>query len=88
MVAHRDGDGSICHAPWMLVEADVVRDRSATSWPSLRTHIRNAGGTWVDREVQVDGNIMTSRGPQDLPAFCPAMIELFATGAVTGRSAA
>src|SRR5438270_543382 len=60
---------AICHGPWTLVEADVVRDRTLTSWPSLRTDIRNAGGNWVDEEVHVDGGLVTSRKPDDLPAF-------------------
>ncbi len=60
---------AICHAIWSLVEADVVRDREVTSWPSLQTDVRNAGGIWVDREVVVDGNIVTSRKPDDIPAF-------------------
>jgi protease I len=78
----------ICHGPWTLVEADVVRGRTLASWPSLKTDIRNAGGTWVDEEVHVDGNLVSSRKPDDLPAFCAAMVELFATGSVKGRSAA
>lgn len=64
---------AICHAPWMLVEADLVDGRRLTSWPSLETDIRNAGGDWVDQEVVVDGNIITSRGPDDLPAFRRAL---------------
>src|SRR3954452_14383018 len=68
----------ICHGPWMLVEADVVRGRRLTSWPSLRTDIRNAGGQWVDEEVHVDNGLVTSRKPDDLPAFCAKMIEEFA----------
>lgn len=60
---------AICHAIWTLVEADVVRGRELTSWPSLQTDVRNAGGSWVDREVVVDGNLVTSRKPDDLPAF-------------------
>ena len=60
---------AICHAIWSLVEADVVRDRTLTSWPSLQTDVRNAGGTWVDEEVVVDGNLVTSRKPDDIPAF-------------------
>jgi protease I len=71
---------AICHAPWVLVEADVVRDLQMTSWPSLRTDIRNAGGTWVDREVVVDRGIVTSRRPDDIPAFSKAMIEEFGEG--------
>jgi protease I len=70
----------ICHGPWMLVEADVVRGRTVTSWPSLRTDIRNAGGQWVDEEVHVDNGLVTSRKPDDLPAFCAKMIEEFAEG--------
>ncbi|HET6952854.1 MAG TPA: type 1 glutamine amidotransferase domain-containing protein [Acidimicrobiales bacterium] len=73
---------AICHAPWMLIEADVVRDRELTSWPSLRTDLRNAGATWVDREVVVDtrgpNTLVTSRKPADLPAFCAALVEAFA----------
>jgi protease I len=72
----------ICHGPWTLVEADVVRDRTLTSWPSLQTDIRNAGGTWVDDQVVVDdrrGNtLVSSRKPDDLPAFCGALVEAFA----------
>jgi len=60
---------AICHGPWLLVEADVVRGRTLTSWPSLQTDIRNAGGEWVDREVQTDERLITSRKPADLPAF-------------------
>lgn len=60
---------AICHAIWALVEADVVRDRELTSWPSLQTDVRNAGGTWIDREVVVDANLVTSRKPDDIPAF-------------------
>ena len=67
----------ICHGPWTIVEADVVRGRTLTSWPSLKTDIRNAGGEWVDEEVCRDGNLVTSRKPDDLPAFCRAMVELF-----------
>ena len=63
----------ICHGPWTLVEADVVRDRTITSWPSLRTDIRNAGGNWVDEEVVVDNGLVSSRKPDDLPAFCDKM---------------
>lgn len=67
----------ICHGPWMLVEAGVVKGRTLTSWPSLQTDIRNAGGNWVDREVVVDRNIVTSRKPDDLPAFNREMINVF-----------
>jgi protease I len=71
---------AICHAPWTLVEADVVRDRTLTSWPSLKTDIRNAGGNWVDEEVHVDGGLVTSRKPDDLHAFSAKAIEEFAEG--------
>jgi protease I len=69
---------AICHAAWSLVEAGVVSGRTLTSWPSLRTDIRNAGGTWVDEEVVVDGNLVTSRNPDDLPAFTKALVERLA----------
>jgi protease I len=64
---------AICHAPWLLVEAGVVRGRTLTSWPSLKTDIRNAGGVWVDEPVHVDERFITSRGPRDLPPFCAAL---------------
>ncbi len=67
--------GVICHGPWTLVEAGVVRGRTLTSWPSLRTDIENAGGTWVDEEVHVDQGIVSSRKPDDLPAFCAKVVE-------------
>jgi protease I len=67
---------AICHAPWALVEADVVRGRTVTSWPSLRTDLRNAGAEWVDREVVRDGNLVTSRKPDDLPAFNEELVNL------------
>ena len=73
---------AICHAPWMLVEADVVRGRRLTSWPSLRTDVTNAGGEWVDEEVVVDRNgpntLVTSRKPADLEAFCEALLGVVA----------
>jgi protease I len=71
---------AICHAPWLLVEADVVRGRTVTSFPSLRTDIRNAGGDWVDEQVVVDDGLVTSRKPDDLDAFCSKAIEEFAEG--------
>jgi protease I len=81
---------AICHAPWMLVEADVVRGRRVTSYPSLRTDLRNAGAEWVDEEVVTDRGLVTSRTPKDLPAFNAKMVEEFAEGiheqAATGTS--
>ncbi|OYY89597.1 MAG: peptidase C56 [Sphingomonas sp. 28-66-16] len=67
--------GAICHAPWLLIEADVVDGRRATSWPSLRTDLENAGAEVVDEEVVIDGNLITSRKPDDIPAFNTALIE-------------
>ena len=72
--------GVICHGPWTLVEADVVRGRTITSWPSLKTDIRNAGGTWVDEEVVTDHGLVSSRNPDDLPAFCDKIDEEIAEG--------
>src|ERR687885_2688516 len=72
--------GAICHAPWTLVEAGVVRGRTLTSFPSLQTDIRNAGGNWVDEEVHVDSGLVTSRNPDDLPAFCEKIVEEFCEG--------
>lgn len=72
--------GVICHGPWTLVEADVVRGRTLTSWPSLKTDIRNAGGNWVDEQVVVDQGLVSSRKPDDLPAFCAKIVEEFAEG--------
>ena len=71
---------AICHGPWTLVEADIVRGRTLTSYPSVKTDIRNAGGEWVDREVVVDRGLVTSRGPQDLEAFCSKLVEEVAEG--------
>jgi protease I len=71
---------SICHGPWMLVEADVLHGRNVTSWPSLRTDLRNAGANWTDSEVITDHGLVTSRKPDDIPAFSRKMIEEFAEG--------
>jgi protease I len=76
--------GAICHGPWTLIEADVVRGRRLTSWPSLWTDLRLAGAQAVDQEVVIDGQFTTSRSPADLPAFCPAIIEQFAGRRVAG----
>lgn len=70
---------AICHGPWLLVEADAVRGRTITSWPSLETDVKNAGGAWVDKQVQLDQKLLTSRKPEDLPAFCAQLVELLAT---------
>jgi protease I len=72
--------GDICHGPWMLVEAGVVKKKTLTSWPSVRTDIRNAGGHWVDEEVVTDGNLTTSRNPDDIPAFSKRLIQEFSQG--------
>ncbi|MDX6543239.1 MAG: protease [Gaiellaceae bacterium] len=72
--------GAICHGPWTIVEADVVRGRTLTSYPSIKTDIRNAGGTWVDEEVHVDQGLVTSRKPDDIPAFVEKLIEEIAEG--------
>ena len=72
--------GAICHGPWTLVEADVVRELTLTSWPSLKTDIRNAGGNWVDEEVVVDKGLTTSRKPDDIPAFNDKIVEEFCEG--------
>jgi protease I len=77
----------ICHGPWTLVEADVVRGRRITSWPSLRTDIRNAGGDWVDEQVVVDNGLVSSRKPDDLPAFCDKLVEEFCEGRHEGQAA-
>jgi protease I len=72
--------GVICHGPWTLVEADVLKGRTITSWPSLQTDIRNAGGNWVDEEVVVDEGLTSSRNPDDIPAFTEKIIEEFCEG--------
>jgi len=79
--------GVICHGPWMLVEAGVVRGRKVTSWPSLQTDIRNAGGEWVDEQVVVDHGLVTSRKPDDLPAFNEKIVEEFCEGEHAEQSA-
>lgn len=71
---------AICHAPWVLIDAGVVRDRTLTSWPTVGSDLRNAGANWVDKEVVVDGGLVTSRKPDDIPAFNEKMIEEFAEG--------
>jgi protease I len=71
---------AICHAPWTLIEADVVKGRTVTSWPSLKTDLTNAGAQWVDQEVVVDNGLITSRRPHDIPAFNRAIVEAFAAG--------
>jgi protease I len=71
---------AICHGPWTLIEAGVIKGRSVTSWPSIRTDLKNAGANWVDREVVVDNGLVTSRKPDDIPAFNQKMIEEFAEG--------
>jgi protease I len=72
---------AICHAPWMLIEADVVRGRQLTSWPSLQTDLRNAGAEWLDERVVTDGNLITSRKPDDIPVFNSALLDAIHHGA-------
>lgn len=71
---------AICHAPWVLIDAGVVRGRTLTSWPAIKTDVRNAGGNWVNHEVVVDNGLVTSRKPDDIPAFNEKMIEEFSEG--------
>jgi protease I len=73
--------GVICHGPWTLIDAELVQGRKLTSWPSLKTDLRNAGAEWVDEEVVVDEGLVSSRNPDDLPAFCSKIVEEFAEGA-------
>ena len=83
---HAKPVAAICHGPWMLVEAGAVQGRTVTSWPSLKTDIRNAGGTWVDEEVVLSNGVVTSRKPDDIPAFNRQVIDLFSKGAgMAGR---
>jgi protease I len=77
----------ICHGPWMLIEAGVVSGRRVTSWPTLRTDLRNAGADWVDEEVVVDSGLVTSRKPDDLPAFCAKLVEEISEGVHAGQTA-
>lgn len=79
---------AICHGPWVLVDAGVARDRTLTSWPAIQTDLKNAGATWVDKEVVADNGLVTSRKPADLPAFIRKMIEEFARGKHDRRSTA
>ncbi len=78
---------AICHGPWTLIEADVVRGRTVTSWPSLKTDLLNAGANWVDEECVCDNGLVTSRNPDDLPAFCKKAVEEFGEGVHAGQHA-
>lgn len=78
---------AICHGPWLLAEADVAKARTLTSYPSIKTDLKNAGANWVDEEVVVDEGLVTSRKPDDLPAFCKKMIEEFCEGVHKGQNA-
>lgn len=78
--SHGKPVAAICHGPWLLIEAGVLQDRTVTSWPSLKTDLTNAGANWVDEEVVVDNGLVTSRKPDDIPAFCVKAVEEFAEG--------
>ena len=80
--------GAICHGPWTIIEADAARGRKIAAWPSLKTDLRNAGAEWMDREVVVDGNLVSSRMPDDIPAFNRALIERFGQAKAPARQAA
>ena len=75
----------ICHGPWTLIDAGVVNGRTLTSWPSLKTDLRNAGANWVDEQVHVDEGLVSSRKPDDLPAFCAKLVEEFCEGRHEGQ---
>ena len=79
---------AICHAPWILIDAGVVKGRTLTSWPAIQTDVKNAGGNWIDEEVVVDHGLVTSRKPDDIPAFNEKMIEEFAEGKHQAHAAA
>jgi protease I len=85
MIADGKPIAAICHGPWLLVETGITRGRTLTSWPSLKTDIRNAGGKWVDQEVVYDDGIVTSRKPDDIPAFNQRMLDVFAQGQIQRR---
>ena len=80
--------GAICHAPWILIEAGLVKGRTLTSWPAIQSDVRNAGGHWVDEEVVCDQGLVTSRNPDDIPAFCKKLIEEIAEGRHQGMATA
>src|SRR5439155_19290090 len=77
--------GVICHGPWILIESDAVGGRQITSWPSLKTDLRNAGAKWVDEEAVIDGNLVTARKPDDIPAFNRAMVNVFSQSRMATR---